>query len=222
MIRTLLATVGAALVLAPAAMADPATIDVGANGNIFTGGLSFTPSRFTARVGDVVRVTNTDFLVPHTFTEKNALWDLTGDYFPTPITPAGFAPGSVQQRSFEAGTASFYCRVHPTQMTGVIAVPVALALKTVKVRSRGHARKVREVVATWSAAAPASGEGFDVEVAHGDGPWVSLASGTTTASVVMKAHKKGTVTHVRARLRSLTGSRATDFSPDAEIVSDQQ
>ena len=222
MIRSLLATAGAALVLAPAASADPTTYDVGANGNIFTGGLSFTPNKLTAKVGDIVRVTNTDFLVPHTFTEKNGLWDLTGNYFPTPITPAGFAPGSVQQRTFEAGTANFYCRVHPTQMTGTIAVPVTLALSSRSVKSHGKRHTVREITATWATAPPSAGEGFDVQVARGGGPWLTVRDGKTSTSMVLPARKKGTITHVRARLRALGGSRSTDFSPDAQVVSDQK
>lgn len=224
MLRFLTATTAATLAIAPAAFAEPATIDIGANGNVFTGGLSFTPSKLTAKVGDIVRVTNTDFLVAHTFTERHQLWNLTGDYLKTPISEPGFPPGSVQQRTFEAGTAQFFCIVHPTTMTGTIAVPVTLALSSRTVRTkRGRKHKVRDITATWAPAAPADGEGFDVEVQRGNGPWLLVQDGKRSTSMTFPARRKGTITRVRARLRSLAqASRGTDFSPVAEVVSDAE
>src|SRR5205823_1301278 len=84
------------------------TIHVDANGNAFTGGLSFTPDHVTARIGQVVEWTNTDFLVPHTATEDHGLWDLGGTYGQTPANPSGFGPGMSVSRPFEAGTEHYY------------------------------------------------------------------------------------------------------------------
>src|SRR5436305_11051653 len=128
----------------PAAGAQPApAVTVKAKGNVFTGGLGFDPASVQVAVGQVVRWTNTDFLVPHTATENHGLWDLGGSYGATPANPPGFGPGQSVQRAFEAGTAHYYCRVHPTQMKGVVAVPVQLALEHARVAVRR--RVVRRV-----------------------------------------------------------------------------
>src|SRR5919106_230389 len=102
--NSLASSIAAVLLSATAATAGAATHEVGANGNIITGGLSFTPADVEAKVGDVVRWTNTDFLVPHTATEDHRLWDLTGTYGATPLNPPGFGPGEVREWVFEAGT----------------------------------------------------------------------------------------------------------------------
>lgn len=217
------ATAALLAVLALPATAGAASFDVGANGNPFTGGLGFVPSRLTAAVGDVAKVRNNDFLVPHTFTEKHSLWDLTGGYGSTGLTPPGFGPGQTAERVFEAGTASFFCRVHPTTMTGTIGVPVTLALSSRIVRVHGKKRVRRYITATWAKDPPAAGEGFDVEIARGAAVPRLVLDGTTTTSITIAARAKGTVTHVRARLRSLQqASRAEDFSPDAQVVSGQR
>jgi len=215
------ALVAALLALPAAAQAD--TVKIGANGNPFTGGLAFVPDKPTAKVGDVLAVTNNDFLVPHTFTERHNLWDLTGGYGSTGLTPPGFGPGVTDERLADAGTAQFFCRVHPTQMTGTLSVPVTLTLSSKRVRSHGRTRVRRYITATWAAVPSPAGEGFDVEIARGDEQPRMLLDGTTKTSVTIAARAKGTVTHVRARLRSLEqASRAEDFSPDASVVSDQR
>jgi plastocyanin len=202
---------------------------VNANGNAFTGGLSFTPASVTVAVGGVVRWTNTDVLVPHTATEDHGLWDLGGSYGQTPANPPGFAPGASVQRAFEAGTAHYYCRVHPVQMHGVVAVPVSLALDkqvvTRHVRGRGHRRRrtirraVYTVVATWATQQPAPGEVFDVQVARGSGAFQPLLTATTQTTARVPAVGRGTVTHVRARLRrAADAAAATDWSPDATVT----
>jgi plastocyanin len=218
MLRALPAVVSA-LVFAPAASG--ATTDVNANGNIFTGGLSFTPATISVAVGDTVRWKNTDFLVPHTATEDHGLWDLAGSYGATPANPPGFGPGTTVQRVFEAGTAAYYCRVHPTQMRGVIAVPVTLGLaqRRVLVRGAHKARIVRYVRATWAVTAPAAGEVFDVEVRRGLGQWRDARTGTTETNALIRAGRRGTTTHVRARLRRAdNAAAATGWSPDAQIT----
>jgi plastocyanin len=197
-----------------------APLSVGAYGNVFTGGLKFAPADVTAKVGQTVVWTNKDFLVPHTVTEDNSLWDLAGSYLGSPINPPGFAPGKTVQRVFEAGTEHYFCRVHPAQMQGVIHVPVTLAMRVVKGRKRPHhKRKVtRYVVATWAAAKPTSGEGFDVRIAKGSGAWQSFRTATTDTGGQFKI-AAGTPWHVEARLRRLTDDyTATDWSPDAVLT----
>jgi plastocyanin len=128
--RRAIAGILAGAALAVPALADAATTEVGANGNVFTGGLSFTPARLTLSVGDTVRWRNTDNVVPHTATEDHGLWDLTGTYGATPANPAGFGPGETRERVFEAGTQAYYCRVHPTQ------IPVRTGTRDASVRFR--------------------------------------------------------------------------------------
>lgn len=221
---TAMAVLGAAAAATAAAPAGAATSDVQARGNAFTGGLAFAPATVDLHVGDVVRWTNTDFAVPHTATERHGLWDLGGTYGATPLNPAGFGPGAVVQRAVEAGTTHYYCRVHPTQMTGVIAVPVDLTTSLRRIRSRGahRSRVVQDVTARWAEAAPAAGQVFDVEVRHASGDWEPLRTGTTDVQATVRAGVRGTVTAVRARLRSTAdAARATDWSPEASVTSAQ-
>jgi plastocyanin len=220
--RALLAGVFAAG-LAAAAPASAAT-EVGANGNVFTGGLSFTPAEVTVNVGELVRWRNTDFLVPHTSTENHGLWDLTGTYGETPASPPGYQPGAVVARQFEAGTHGYYCKVHPEEMKATVAVPVTLATETRRIKRKRRYKgrrykRVRFVVATWSATAPADGLVFDVERRSGAaGAWRALRTGTREPGASFRAGKRGTAWDVRARLRR-DGSQdeATDWSPVASI-----
>jgi len=188
--------------------------DVKAEGNIFTGGLAFDPHRVAVRVGQVVRWTNTDFLVPHTATEDHGLWDLGGTYGGTPANPSGFGPGESRSRVFEAGTQNYYCRVHPKQMRGVVAVPVRLSRKT---RSK-HGRKRYLVIARWASKAPVAGEAFDIEVMRAGGSWRRVRTATRTMSMRFDGGKVNTRWSVRARLRSAKNAhRATGWSPTASI-----
>ena len=184
--------------------------DVKAEGNIFTGGLAFDPHRVAVRVGQVVRWTNTDFLVPHTATEDHGLWDLGGTYGGTPANPSGFGPGESRSRVFEAGTQNYYCRVHPKQMRGVVAVPVRLSRKT---RSK-HGRKRYLVIARWASKAPVAGEAFDVEVMRAGGSWRRVRTATRTMSMRFDGGKVNTRWSVRARLRSGTihPRKATEYA----------
>jgi plastocyanin len=192
-----LATV--ALVAPGAAAAD--TVDVGANGNPFTGGLSFTPAEVSIRVGDSVRWTNTDVLVPHTATEDHGLFVLTGTYGGTPLNPPGFGPGESRERRFEAGTFSYFCELHPDQMRGVIS-----AAPTVKRFERRGKRKLR---VTWAPAPPDSGLVFDVERRIG-GAWQTVRDGTMKPAGTFR----GTRGRFRARLRSAEDpTAASEFSP---------
>jgi plastocyanin len=225
-----------ALGLISAAPAAAATKDIGANGNIFTGGLSFTPTEVTVAVGDVVRWRNTDFLVPHTATENHKLWDLGGSYGATPLSPPGFGPGTTVSRPFEAGSQSYYCVVHPQPMKGRIDVPVTLGLTTVKAlvrvkvrlkrkpgqrkaryRYKRVRRNVKLVQALWAPAPPQGGLVMDVERRAGASKaWRPFATATTTIGGVFKAGKKGTVWEVRGRLRK--GDVSTGWSPVARIT----
>jgi plastocyanin len=217
-----LATGAAVTAVAVPASAGAETKDVAAAGNIVTGGLEFAPATVALRVGDVVRWTNTDFLVPHTATEDHDLWDLAGSYGGTGLTPAGFGPGAVVQRTMEAGTTHYFCRVHPQQMRGVISVPVDLATRLRRIRTHGRARTVQDITATWATAAPPAGRAYDVQVRRGGGDWATLRDGTSDTSATVRAGAAGTVTAVRARLRDAGGSgKATDWSPDASVTSSQ-
>lgn len=234
--------VGMALLAMPgtAPAAAPA-VTVNAAGNPFTGGLKFDPAQVTVRVGDTVRWVNTDQFVPHTATEDHGLWDLTGTYGQTPANPPGFGPGETRDRVFEAGTAHYYCKVHPQQMRGVVAVPVDLSIgppvtATVsearsvhrKHRTRHRRRapapapappraKFRLITATWASAPPAQGQVFDVQRRLGDGAWQDWESGTGAAGGTFAA-RPGEKWSVRARLRSASDpSAAEDFSPAVSV-----
>jgi plastocyanin len=219
---------------APASIAASApTASIEADGNIVTGGLYFVPRDATVAVGDTVLWSNGDILAPHTATEDHRLWDLGGSYGQTPLNPAGFGPGATVQRVFEAGTQSYYCRVHPVQMHGTIAVPVRLALaskrtvlkrrvktKSGRTRTVKRVRKTYFVDATWAVAAPATGQAFDVEVRRGTGAWKALLTGTTqTGTRISAGSARRTVTAVRARLRKADNANvATGWSPDAAVT----
>ena len=191
----------------------PPTAHVKAEGNAVTGGLKFDPASVTVPVGGVVQWTNTDNAVPHTATEDHGLWDLSGTYG-SPGPYQGFGPGTSVQRTFEAGTQHYYCKVHPTQMHGVIAVPVTL--KVVHKRDRRH-RRYSLITATWSTQAPASGEVMDVERKMASGVWQPFREGTTTESATFRS-KRGVIWTVHARLRKADDPKAaTDWSPDAQI-----
>lgn len=207
--------------------AERMTVD--ANGNTFTGGLEFAPRDVSVPLGGVVVWTNQDILVPHTATEEHNLWNLTGTWGQTPVNPPGFAPGASVERAFEAGTHSYYCAVHPVEMRGTVAVPVDVALERRvvrrKVKRRGRRARtqrlvMRTVVATWAVQPPATDHVFDVEVRRGEGAWQALATGTRDVGARLRAGTVGTVTHVRARLRSASDvARATGWSPGASMTS---
>jgi plastocyanin len=194
--------------------------DVKAEGNVFTGGLGFNPAGVSVKVGQVVRWTNTDPVVPHTATENHGLWDEGGTYGQTPANPSGFGPGESRQRTFEAGTQHYYCRVHPTKMHGVVAVPVTLARVVHTLRQRHRSRKLRYVVATWASATPAPGQVFDVQIMRRGGSWTAFRTGTRTASGSFRSGKRRALQwSVRARLRKASDPEAaTDWSPVASIV----
>src|SRR3954453_15844308 len=132
--------IGVLLTVAPAATAAPPAVTIKAEGNAFTGGLQFDPATGTVRVGDTVQWMNTDAVVPHTATEDHGLWDLDGTYGATPANPPGFGPGETRERVFEAGTHNYFCRVHPTQMRGTIAVAPTLAVQRVRVKVKRKRR----------------------------------------------------------------------------------
>lgn len=203
---------------------------VGANGNAFLGGLSFTPADVTVAVGDTVVWTNTDFLVPHTSTEDHGLWDLTGNYGATPVSPPGYGPGAVVARAFEAGTHRYFCLVHPEDMKGSVAVaPGVSATRTttrrrVRVRTRRgtvvriRRRTVATIAMRWAAAPPAEGQAFDVERRTGGGEWQRLHTATTAGEGTFRT-RPGTPWEIRARLRDAADEeRATDWSPPAPVT----
>jgi plastocyanin len=190
--------------LAIAGSAHAATHEVGANGNVFTGGLSFEPAEVSGRVGDVVRWTNTDFLVPHTATEDNGLWDLSGTYGQTPLNPPGFGPGETRERSFEAGTFSYFCEVHPVEMTGTVSIAPRVARSST---SAGPRLRVR-----WAPDPPAEGQVFDVQRRSARG-WRTVRDGTRKFA----GNFPGRHGSFRARLRSASSAdAASGYSPVAK------
>jgi plastocyanin len=210
MMRRGVVVVAAVVALAAPAASHAAPVkQVNAEGNPFSGGLAFDPANVTVSVGQVVRWTNTDDVVPHTATENHGLWDLTGDYG-IPGAATGFGPGESRERPFEAGTQRYYCKVHPNDMQGVVAVPVTLARK----RFAGG----RKIVMTWAPAAPASGLVFDVQMQRAGGAWKTFRTGTREAGGVRKRHGAKLVWSVRARLRRASdATAATGWSPVATI-----
>jgi plastocyanin len=204
-----------ALALAPATQADhPRPIEAKANRNIFTGGLSFTPAKIDGHVGQLVRWTNTDYIAPHTVTEDHGLFNLVGNNVNgTPISAPGF--DTSVDLTLMAGTITYYCVVHPTQMHGVLAVPVTLQLGP---RPRRRAPQ-RTLTIMWAVEPPSAGEVYDVERRVGHGAWAPIATGTTKISTRVMAGKRGTTTAVRARLRRADDiKKATGWSPEASVT----
>ena len=147
-----------------------------------------------------MRWTNTDYLVPHTATEDHRLFDLTGTYGQTPLSPPGFGPGDARERVFEAGTFAYFCEVHPVQMRGVVSV--APEVKRVK---------KQRLLVRWAAGPPAAGQVFDVE-RRVSGTWIRVRDGVSKPS----AKFAGKTGKFRARLRSATDpALAAEFSPPA-------
>jgi plastocyanin len=200
----------AALTLAAGtATAEDRTVE--ANGNPFSGGLAFDPAKIRVDVGDEVTWTNTDPTVPHTATEDHGLWDLTGTYG----VPGnyGFGPGEQRTRKFEAGTQHYYCKVHPTQMKGVVRVPVRTKVR--KFDDLG----TRQLIVRW-APHPSKGDRvFDVQFKlDGGAPWRKFRKGTHDAFGTRKNSGEKTGYSIRARLRSKSQpSRATGWSPVVHV-----
>ena len=216
----------ASLALAgPASGAGSERAEVQATGNPFTGGLGYDPRAITVEVGTIVRWTNTDSLAPHTATERNGLWELGGDYGLPGLT--GFGPGESVERSFEASSFTYYCTVHGFEaQNGSVAVPVELTTRKRTVRRRVRVprpkrpvRRKTQIIARWASEAPAEGRVFDVEFRRGNGPWRPLRSGTAETAATLAARRRGTVTTVRARLRSASAPEAAaDWSPEASVT----
>lgn len=193
----------------PSSGPPPADKSVNANGNAFTGGLGFDPRRVTVKVGQSVRWTNTDNLVPHTATEDHRLWRLAGDYGP-PGT-MGFGPGESVQRRFAAGTWSYFCEIHPDQMHGVVAVPVTLG--SAAARRPGSFL----VNAVWSKTALPAGQVFDVQERIGARAWKTVRNGVRGRQGSF-AGRGGQLLSFRARVRRTTAPTASSsYSPVARL-----
>ena len=193
---------------------EPAT-EVKATGNPFSGGLGYDPSSLTVKVGTLVRWTNTDDLVPHTVTESNGLWELSGSYGPP--GSMGFGPGESVERRFEASSFDYYCAVHGAEaQSGKVAAPVRLTLHR---RGRRRGRRVVHVFrAVWASERPAEGQVFDVQVRRGKRAWQELRSATRETEAKFRATRRGRPLGVRARLRSAADpDKAAGWSPEAVI-----
>jgi plastocyanin len=218
--RGVRAALGVCAVVAVLPAAAHGQTQVEARGDPFTGGLEFRPADVAVPVGGVVRWTNVDELVPHTATEDHQLWDLAGTYGQTPANPPGFGPGESRERSFEAGTHRYFCKVHPA-MRGSVAVAVRLerAASVVESKPTGRRRARRRIRVTWAPEVPAAGLGFDVEIRRGEGPWRKWRDGKRAASGTFRTQERPAPWSVRARLRRLDDARqATDWSPLASIA----
>ena len=200
---------------------------VNAEGNItqLTGPLRFNPASVSVAVGDQVEWVNTDILVPHTATEDHGLWNLTGTYGMTPSNPAGFGPGSTRTRSFAAGSWSYFCEVHPTQMHGTVLVPDRLSSRPVprkKRRKRNRSRKTVkkfEIIAVWTTEPLPRGQVVDVQERRGDGDWKTVMDGTTDKSGAFPAGPAGTTWSFRSRVRADDQpDRASGYSPVVTIT----
>ena len=206
----LLVVAGTALAVplaASGATQQPAA-NVKAEGNPFTGGLAFDPKSVSVKVGQIVRWTNTDDSVPHTATEDHELWNLTGTYGIPGNT--GFGPGESRQRRFEASTAHYFCKIHPS-MRGVVKVPVSLSVKTTATG--------RRITVRWAAGKPAAGLAYGVQVKKGDnGKWKPFRINTTSASGTLDRSGAKIPIRFRARLRKADDvSKATGWSPVAKV-----
>lgn len=196
---------------AASASAAPDSAAVDANGNVFTGGLNFDPVAVSVRVGGTVTWTNTDFLVPHTATEDGGLWEVSGTYGATPVSPAGFGPGESVGRDFDAGTFHYYCAVHPEPMKGVVRVAPTLTQR--RSRERWILR------GKWGSGALPDGQVFDVQRKHEGGPWRSLLRGTSKTNGSFAGGATGTVWNLRVRVRTSDDNVKSGWSPAAVIVS---
>lgn len=193
----------------PGSGPSPSGASVDANGNPFSGGLGFDPSRVRVKVGQSVRWTNTDTIAPHTATEDHRLWRLGGDYGPPGTT--GFGPGKSVQRRFAAGTWSYFCEIHPADMRGVVAVPVRL-------RSAPARRPGRFLVsAVWSRLTLPAAQVFDLQERIGAGPWKTVRSGVRALQGTFAA-REGQLLGFRARVRRTTPPTAgSGYSPVARV-----
>jgi plastocyanin len=196
--------------LAATTGAQPSSAAVDANGNAFTGGLNFDPAGVSVRVGGTVTWTNTDFLVPHTATEDGGLWEVSGDFPATPLSPGGFGPGDSGSHDFDAGTFYYYCAVHPEPMKGVVQVPVTLSQR------RRNERWVLN--AHWGSGALPDGQVFDVQRKRERGPWRGVLKGTEKTKASFAGGATGTVWNFRARVRQSDGGVKSGWSPAALIV----
>ncbi|HKP91166.1 MAG TPA: plastocyanin/azurin family copper-binding protein [Thermoleophilaceae bacterium] len=196
-----------ALFAVPAAQADRT---VEADGNPAQGGLQFDPADIRVAVGDKVTWVNTDTTVPHTATENHGLWDLTGTYG----VPGnyGFGPAEKRSRKFEAGTQSYYCKVHPTQMRGVVRVPVKAHVESLLYGKR-------KIVMRWTTKPPATGQVYDVQLKRaGETNWRKFRTGTREQHGARQTGGQKVTWSIRARLRKASdASQATGWSPVVRV-----
>jgi plastocyanin len=188
-----------------------AAAEVDANGNPFSGGLGFDPVRVRVAVGQKVRWTNTDTVAPHTVTEDHGIFDLGGSYGPP--GNMGFGPGESVEHRLAAGTFSYYCRVHPAEMRGVVAAPVRLSVLRGRA-ARGASPRIRAI---WGREALPSGQQFDVQRRVGAGRWRTVRNGTRATGAAFAA-ARGKVNAFRARIRRAGASGgASGYSPPAGV-----
>ena len=201
-----IAATAGVLALAPPGASAATTHEATANGSPFAGGLSFAPAELTVAVGDTVRWTNTDAVVPHTATEVNGVFDLGGDYGIPGQT--GFGPGEAVEWQFAGGAYDYFCKIHP-EMTGHVDVPV-------KMRPKGKGKK-RSVVVTWAVTAPPEGRLFDVQRSRNGGAFRTVLDGTTDLRGKFDA-KRGQELAFRSRMwLEANPGQASGWSPPTTV-----
>lgn len=176
---------------------------VNANGNAFTDNLGFVPDDVSVKLGGVVAWHNTDAIAPHTATEDHYLWRLSGTYG-SPGPYQGFGPGETVQRSFDAGTFTYFCEVHGREaMHGVVKVRDRVKL----VERKGEQRlRVR-----WGGHELPEGQVFDVQRRLG-GEWHKVQKGTRELTATFR----GTKGRFRSRVRETADrTSASEWSPPA-------
>ena len=109
------------------------------------------------------------------------------------------------KRKFVAGTWHYFCEIHPTQMRGVIDVPVTLR------------RNGPKVSALWGAQSLPAGQVFDVQEKVGRDAWKTVRNGTRSVQGSFAPHS-GQLLQFRARVREKAdSSAASGYSPPARI-----
>ena len=205
----MIAAAASALVVVPPVASAATPHEATANGNPFAGGLSFAPAELSVEVGDTVRWTNTDPVVPHTVTEINGLFDLGGEYGIPGST--GFGPGEAVEWQFAGGGYDYFCEIHP-EMTGHVDAPV-------KVRPKRKGKK-RSVVVIWAAVPPPEGQLFDVQRSMNGGTFRTVLDGTTDLRGKFEA-KRGQELAFRSRVWVQENpGQASGWSPPAAIAID--
>ncbi len=168
--------------------------------NVSVSNFVFTPGAAAPAQGDVVQW---NFVGPsfHTATEQTGL-----QLFNSGILGAG---GVFPFTFVAAGTYQYRCSIHPTVMTGTVAVPITAAPASLLLGA--------SVTVTWASAALPVGYVVDLEVKPPNaGNFQPLLTGTSQKKATGVPPIRGTYTF-RARLRRMSNGATSLFSPVVTI-----